>query len=134
MSELLPCPFCASSDIRIDQHPNYKADIFHDPSNEKFRYIYSMCCYNCGATFPNRYKRELLVENWNRRAAWPSENNPQLVSEDAKDATRYRALFTIEDFCRNPLWPVVDWMRDGENVNKPIIDEALDAVIYNKES
>jgi hypothetical protein len=31
--------------------------------------VYSMCCYECGATFPNRYRRELLVDAWNRRTA-----------------------------------------------------------------
>lgn len=58
IEELKPCPFCNSSDIRIHRHPG------SGPSGQD---VWSMCCYICGATFPNRYRRELLVENWNRR-------------------------------------------------------------------
>ncbi len=47
--------------------------------------IYSMCCYDCGATFPNRYKLELLKDAWNRRAYVNGE-------QDKKDAARYRYL------------------------------------------
>ena len=53
-----PCPFCEGADIRCDRH--------HE-SRSPTGFVWSMCCYNCGATFPNRYKRELLVEAWNRR-------------------------------------------------------------------
>jgi hypothetical protein len=55
-----------------------------------------------------------------------------LTEEDADaaiDAARYRALFTIQDFCRDPLWPVVAWMRDGHDIDKAEIDAALDAAI-----
>ena len=48
--------------------------------------------------------------------------------QDAADAARYRALFTITDFCCDPLWPVVDWMR-GADVSKEEVDAALDAAI-----
>lgn len=63
MNELLPCPFCAGTDIRIDRHPNAGRGMHQGED------VYSMCCYDCGATFPNRYRRELLVECWNRRAS-----------------------------------------------------------------
>ncbi len=53
-----PCPFCEGADIRCDKHHETRS-----PTG----FVWSMCCYNCGATFPNRYKRELLVEAWNRR-------------------------------------------------------------------
>jgi Lar family restriction alleviation protein len=60
---LAPCPFCGGTDIRITRHPGLGTG-FHSGED-----VYSMCCYDCGATFPNRYRRELLVEAWNRRAA-----------------------------------------------------------------
>jgi Lar family restriction alleviation protein len=62
MTETLkPCPFCSGTDIRIDRHPNA------GQGSHRGEDVYSMCCYNCGATFPNRYRRELLVEHWNTR-------------------------------------------------------------------
>lgn len=62
MSELKPCPFCGGSEILITRHPGAGNGIYHRGED-----VYSMCCYQCGATFPNRYRRELLVEAWNRR-------------------------------------------------------------------
>ena len=61
--ELKPCPFCASKDIQIDAHrmPNSPTGV-----------VYSMGCYYCGATFPNRYSRQSLVDSWNTR---PMGNN-----------------------------------------------------------
>jgi hypothetical protein len=47
---------------------------------------------------------------------------------NALDAARYRALFSIESFCCDPLWPVVDWFR-GNDVSKTEVDAALDAAI-----
>jgi Lar family restriction alleviation protein len=63
VSELLPCPFCSGTDIRIDRHPGAGRGVHRDGED-----AYSMCCYRCGATFPNRYRRELLVNAWNTRA------------------------------------------------------------------
>jgi Lar family restriction alleviation protein len=60
---LLPCPFCGGDDIRIDAHPHVGR---YEHEGET---VYSMCCYACGAGFPNRYKRQLLVDAWDRRAA-----------------------------------------------------------------
>lgn len=54
----LPCPFCGGGDIRYDEH---RTDL--SPTGA----VFSMCCYKCGASFPNRYKLELLVDAWNRR-------------------------------------------------------------------
>lgn len=59
---LLPCPFCASTDIRITRHPG------EGRGEHRGEDVYSMCCYECGATFPNRYRSDLLVSAWNRRA------------------------------------------------------------------
>ena len=64
MTETLePCPFCGGEDIRFDRHPGAGSYPYHTGET-----VYSMCCYKCGATFPNKYKRELLVEAWNTRA------------------------------------------------------------------
>ncbi len=59
-----PCPFCGGTDIRCDEHP------FYDRYRTE-RFVFSMCCYKCGATFPNRFERQLLVEAWNRRVVEP---------------------------------------------------------------
>lgn len=59
-TETLRCAFCGGADIRFDKHRN--EDYLHP---EEF--VWSTCCYNCGATFPNRYRKELLVEQWKRR-------------------------------------------------------------------
>lgn len=66
----LPCPFCGGVDIRSTEHSEPRS-----PTG----LLYSMCCYNCGATFPNRYKRQLLVNNWNRRAG-PDPERTSLVA------------------------------------------------------
>jgi Lar family restriction alleviation protein len=63
-SAFKPCPFCGSADIRCTNHGKVSHDPWHRDDD-----VWSMCCYKCGATFPNRYRQELLVENWNRRAA-----------------------------------------------------------------
>lgn len=54
----LPCPFCGGKDIRFTSHK-----IHESPTGE----IWSICCYNCGAQFPNKYKKELLLTAWNTR-------------------------------------------------------------------
>jgi Lar family restriction alleviation protein len=60
--EFKPCPFCGGTDIRCDNHGKVSHDPMHRDDN-----VWSMCCYNCGATFPNRYNKALLVEAWNTR-------------------------------------------------------------------
>lgn len=76
---------------------------------------------------------DILKSDNPRAKAWV-EKAKQIVQalevpapEDVKDAERYRKLFTIQDFCRDPLWPVVEWMRDGDEHDKATIDAALDA-------
>lgn len=62
-----PCPFCGGNDIRHDRHPR--------AGNREHGYadVYSMCCYECGATFPNCYSLKALNDSWNRRAGVKSE-------------------------------------------------------------
>lgn len=62
-AELLPCPFCGGVEIRFDLHTAAGRGMHHEGAD-----VWSMCCYTCGATFPNRYERGLLVAAWNRRA------------------------------------------------------------------
>jgi hypothetical protein len=50
------------------------------------------------------------------------------ASADAADARRYRALFTIHEFRRDPLWPVAEWFA-GWQANKEQVDAALDAAL-----
>ena len=57
-AELKPCPYCGGTDIKIDRHIESRS-----PTGE----LFTMCCYDCGATFPGRYRRELLVNAWNKR-------------------------------------------------------------------
>ena len=57
-AELKPCPFCGGTDIKIDRHIESRS-----PTGE----LFTMCCCDCGATFPGRYRRELLVNAWNKR-------------------------------------------------------------------
>lgn len=61
--ELKPCPHCGGNDIRFDKHPA--------PHWREENHVWSMCCYDCGATFPNRYRKELLVKAWNTRTPDP---------------------------------------------------------------
>lgn len=65
---LSPCPFCGGADIRIDAHRHAGR------GEHQGETIYSMGCYGCGATFPNRYRKELLIEAWNRRVVLPDCN------------------------------------------------------------
>ncbi len=67
MSELKSCPFCGGNDIKIGKHIVSKQMYRTTPEWSPTGEIWSMCCCLCGATFPNRYKKELLVKAWNRR-------------------------------------------------------------------
>ena len=62
MTKTLPCPFCGGADIRFTNHGKVSRAMGHQNDD-----VWSTCCYKCGATFPNRYRRKLLVEQWNRR-------------------------------------------------------------------
>ena len=62
VAETLPCPFCGGTDIRFTNHGPISRAMGHQNDD-----VWSTCCYNCGASFPNCYRRELLVAQWNRR-------------------------------------------------------------------
>lgn len=57
-----PCPFCGGKDISNHRHKGAGAGYLHHGKD-----VYSMCCYDCGATFPNMYSLDKLKEKWNRR-------------------------------------------------------------------
>jgi hypothetical protein len=45
------------------------------------------------------------------------------------DGARYRFLVACEDFHREPLYPVLDWLRGSRDVSKAELDAAIDAAI-----
>jgi hypothetical protein len=58
---------------------------------------------------------------------------PTPASEVAQDAARYRFLFLEEDWCRDPLWPLVAFFRDGNSIPKAQVDAAIDAALNQGE-
>lgn len=114
-TELKPCPFCGGTDIKIDRHIESRS-----PTGE----LFTMCCYDCGATFPGRYRRELLVKAWNKRVdtskptqSWipvserrPCDNQPVDVyvvvvgGNNNGDKSRVSNCFYDEDVNRFWYW------------------------------
>lgn len=63
--ELKPCPFCGSADIaNVSAGHAGPTDIWHAGDE-----IFAVNCRECGASVPNRYSNDLVVEAWNRRTA-----------------------------------------------------------------
>jgi len=61
---LKPCPFCGSTDIgNVSSHHPGPAYALH--ANDT---IFAVNCKECGAGVPNRYRNDLVVDAWNRRA------------------------------------------------------------------
>ena len=92
-NELKPCPFCGSKDIRIDRHVRAGRGEHHGAD------VFSMGCFDCGATFPNRYKREILVENWNQRVAQSSHlhgHAPGITMDEVIEHVAMRYGYTAE--------------------------------------
>ena len=71
-------------------------------------------------------KLEGMFDKWQMRE-YGAACRASAGAADALDAARYRQLFTEPDFLRDPLWPVVDWMRGTSEVSKEDVDAALDA-------
>lgn len=92
-AELKPCPFCGSCDIKLVGHRNAGSG-WHAGET-----VYSIDCMGCTASFANRYKREILVEQWNRRAQ-PAEEVQPVVKHTC--AARHHTLAEPQD-CD---WPV----------------------------
>jgi len=61
--ELKPCPFCGSNDIgNVSASYSGPSNTFHAGDE-----IFAVNCRGCGASVPNRYRNDLVVEAWNRR-------------------------------------------------------------------
>jgi len=62
--ELQPCPFCGSTDIaNVSAGTAGPTNRWHAGDT-----IFAVNCRRCGASVPNRYRNDLVVEAWNRRA------------------------------------------------------------------
>jgi len=69
-----PCPFCGGTDIRYTKHAKEGMGI------HRLEDVYSMCCYMCGAHFPNMYSPMALMEKWNRRKSITTEQEQEPVA------------------------------------------------------
>jgi hypothetical protein len=82
----LECPFCAGTDIRFNNHGR-KERKFGDTHTDAMHYgdtIWSTCCYQCGATFPNMYSREKLEEKWRQRPATRAQPDREAIARLAE--------------------------------------------------
>lgn len=61
--ELKPCPFCGSTNIANVSAGHAGPSNFWHANDE----IFAVNCKNCGASVPNRYRNDLVVEAWNTR-------------------------------------------------------------------
>lgn len=90
----LQCPFCGGTDIRFDNHepvrqtPRTLTNAIHAGDN-----VWSTCCYQCGATFPNMYSREKLAEKWKRRPPTPAATIEQAARDDDDEAGLVLTMF-----------------------------------------
>ena len=72
--ELKLCPFCGSADIaNVSAGHAGPTDWFHAGDE-----IFAVNCKMCGASVPNRYRNDLVVDAWNKRAE--SMNKQLLVA------------------------------------------------------
>ena len=75
--ELKPCPFCGSADIaNVSAHAAKPTNRWHAGDT-----IFAVNCLGCGASVPNRYRNDLVVEAWNRR----TQSDEIAVINDAKE-------------------------------------------------
>ena len=99
-AELLPCPFCGGTNIALAAHPQAGRGFDHHGDT-----VYSIDCMGCGASFPNRYRREILVEQWNTRAASPqaTATQPAQTVRELMDEQRIaiEAALSISDDIEN---------------------------------
>lgn len=89
--QLLPCPFCGSTDAR-NVSAGCAGPTNHFHAGDK---IFAVNCGECGASVPNRYKNNLVVDAWNKLAA--RADLEEIIAEQAKELTDLR-LQCITDF------------------------------------
>lgn len=79
--EIFPCPHCGCAEIHFTNHGRIGRGLEHRGDA-----VWSMCCYDCGATFPNMYNKEGLVAKWNRRVttapAKGTDARPAALTDD----------------------------------------------------
>lgn len=98
---LLRCPFCGGTKIRFDRHPKASRSETHYGAD-----VWSTCCYDCGATFPNMYSQEALIAKWQRR---PQPASDPDVAENARlrEAVN-EALLLADGYRTGASWAVVE--------------------------
>jgi Lar family restriction alleviation protein len=71
--ELKPCPFCGSHEIANVSAGHAGPSNFWHKGDE----IFAVNCKKCGASVPNMYRNDLVVEAWNRRASTAAQPKGQ---------------------------------------------------------
>ena len=62
-SDLKPCPFCGGTDVaNVSAGYAGPTDVWHAGHQ-----IFAVNCKGCGASVPNRYQNQLVVDAWNKR-------------------------------------------------------------------
>lgn len=61
--DLKPCPFCGSTEV-ANVSAGHAVPSNHWHAGEE---IFAVNCKKCGASVPNRYRNDLVVNHWNRR-------------------------------------------------------------------
>ena len=61
---LKPCPFCGCEIIGLVNHGRVSSAPYHGEDD-----VWSIGCYGCGASVPNRYRKDLIVSEWNKRVS-----------------------------------------------------------------
>lgn len=105
---LEPCPFCGSSDVR-NVSSNHPGPAYHLHANDT---IFAVNCGQCGASVPNRYRNELVVAAWNRRA-------PRLEAAAAAEYERGRQDGMKQE---HALWQM---QRIGQEIEAAAVPRTL---------
>lgn len=139
--ELKPCPFCGSKNVKIAAHYGVGRG-FH-----KGETVYSIDCMGCTAAFANRYRREILVEQWNTRAYLEAKEAPAVVDGELPPLPEFSAfgpladLFTADQmraYGRQCAAQAISQERtrkdgNGQVVRMPPVEEPYVQINYNEQ-